>query len=133
MAKLDIGSGPKDYWVSTDPDWWHLDKEEYDGVIRWKCPERLPVSNKEVEEAYIGQLLVSLTVGEQIELAKELVRVMKDDGLIRVHCYDGVLGHVEFFEELDRNGWIILTEELINYIEGECKTYMVEIKKLGGE
>jgi len=134
MVKLDLGSGPRDFWVSDESDWLHLDCEPYEGVIQWTCPEPIPVKDRSVEVAYLGQLLVELSIEQQLALADELVRVMKDDGVIRVHDYDGVLGYPEFFRRLEQHGWRRVKEELVNVFEEPdgtilC-TYMVELKKI---
>ena len=52
--KLDLGSGPKEYWVEDTPDWIHLDCEKYDGVVEWRCPDRIPVEDDSTDEVYIG-------------------------------------------------------------------------------
>jgi len=130
MVKIDVGSGPRDYWVDDSPEWIHLDCKPYEGVIQWTCPDPLPFDDGEVEEAYIGQLLVELTEAQQVALADELARVMRPDGVIRIHDYDGSLGYPEFFQGLQAHGWIRVREELVNF-DGEEATYLVEVRKGG--
>jgi len=134
MVKLDIGSGPKDYWYSEDPEWLHLDCEPYEGVIPWTCPSQLPIENNSVDEVYMGQFLIELDINQQLALADELARVMKSDGRILIHDYNGSSGFPEFFERMEKHGWYRIQEELQNVFEepdGELiVTYLVELQKL---
>jgi len=136
MLKLDIGSGPKDHWYSEDPEWVHLDCEGYEGVVKWECPERLPVDDTSVDEVYIGQLLIEIHPKTQLELAKELVRVMKEKGVIKVHCYNGIVNFPEFFSFLRRKGWHVEKDELVNrYVDDGTvmETYLIELRRVPGE
>ena len=133
--KLDIGSGPKEFWFKPEEkDWIRLDCEEYEGVTHWVCPEKLPAPDNSVEEAYVGQFLIETSPEEHKALAKELVRVMRPNGVIRVHCYGMIATWTEFVKELEKSGWVPFTEELVNVIEREgdlpIRTYMSEIRKL---
>ena len=136
MLKLDIGSGDREHWYSEDPEWVHLDCEPYEGVIVWECPEKIPVKNKSVDEVYIGQFLIEIHPETQLELAKELVRVMKETGVIKVHCYNGILGFPEFFVYLRSRGWHVDKDELVNrYVDDGVvmETYLIELRRVKGE
>jgi len=137
MLKLDLGSGPRNRWYSEDPEWIHLDCEPYEGVIIWECPENIPVGDKMVDEVYIGQLLIELAIEDHLALAREVDRVMKDDGVVKVHCFGGILGFYEFFKLLSDCGWHVEKYELTNRsVERSgtvMETYMIEMKKVPGE
>jgi len=133
--KLDIGSGDKEHWFKPEEkDWVRLDCEEYEGVRKWVCPDKLPVEDNSVDEVYIGQFLIETSPKDHKALAKELIRVMKKDGVIRVHCYGQIATWVEFVKELEKEGWVPFNEELVNVVEREgdlpIRTYISEIKAL---
>ena len=132
--KLDIGSGDKEHWFKPEEQGWiRLDCERYEGVTYWVCPDKLPVEDNSVSEVYIGQFLIETSPAEHRELAKELIRVMKDDGIIRVHCYESIATWKEFVKTLEKAGWIPFTEELVNVYESDgdlIKTYISEIRRV---
>ena len=130
--KLDIGSGPREYWISEDSDWIHLDREAYEGVVQWEWPkDKLPVGNNEVDEIWIGQLFVELEREWLKPLAMEVDRVCRKGARLRVHCYDEKQRWMEFFGWLEMNGWVCKKEELVNEWD-EGQTWLIEMVK-GGE
>jgi len=132
--KLDLGSGPRSHWVSEGPDWLHLDCDDYEGVIKWLCPERIPVGDESVDEVYIGQFLIELDKVSYMELAREVDRVCKTGAILQVHCYgnerSGVEVWKEFFDSLECRGWTLIGEELVNkWKEEGLYTYLVKLVK----
>lgn len=128
MVKLDLGSGPRERWVSSDPEWLHFDCEDYEGVIKWNCPGKLPFDANVVDEIYIGQLLVETSIADHLSLADEIARIMKSEGLVRILDFDGVLGFPEFFRRMETYGWLRVKEELNHILLDGTKQYLVELK-----
>ncbi|MCD6214671.1 MAG: hypothetical protein J7J46_06815 [Candidatus Desulfofervidus sp.] len=130
--KLDLGSGPKGYWVEDTPDWVHLDCEKYEGVMKWECPERIPVEDGSTDEVYIGQLLIALDRIARMELAREVDRVCRVGAVLQVHCYgderSGVRVWREFFDLLECRGWTLIKEEPVNRWE-RGYTYLITLVK----
>jgi len=125
--KIDLGSGPKECWYRADEDGWlRFDKEPFEGVIRWRCPDPIPVPDRSVEVAFLGQLLVYLELDEQKALAAELDRVMKRDGIIKVHKYG--VETTGLIAELKKYDWIVESAELTNIVPDEpLETYWFTI------
>ncbi|RLG19665.1 hypothetical protein DRN74_06490 [Candidatus Micrarchaeota archaeon] len=135
-VKLDIGSGPGNFWFWSKDDGdtvLRLDRVPFEGVIRWECPDPLPVEDKVTDEAFIGGMLIELDTQQQLSLADELNRVMKDDGVIWMRVYGGSLGFPRFFKKLRELGWWVVKEEMNNIVrEGNTLVtdYFVEIRKV---
>ena len=135
-VKLDIGSGPGNFWFWSEDDGdtvLRLDRVPFEGVIRWECPDPLPVKDKVTDEAFIGGMLIELDTQQQLSLVDELNRVMKDDGVIWMRVYGGSLGFPRFFKKLRELGWWVVKEEMNNIVrEGNTLVtdYFVEIRKV---
>ena len=129
MDKLEVGSGGEDFWFwSRDQEAIRLDCDPYDGVTKWVCPDRMPVEDNIIMDCYVGQFLIECTIQDHMALALELNRVMKTDGKIRIHCYDGTAGFKDFFERMKELGWTIISEELVNKCD-ETETFMVTLRR----
>jgi len=132
--KVDIGSGSRDHWYKENEEGWlRLDCDKYKDVVQWTCPERMPIESNTVEEAFIGKLLIEISLDDHKKLAEELIRIMKDDGKIIIECYRGVLGFKEFFEHMYKGGWKVVKMELNNfYIDDnvDMSTYIIELRLL---
>jgi len=126
--RIDLGSGPKETWYRADEsDWLRLDKEPYEGVTKWEWPnDPIPVRDHCVDVAFLGQFLAYIEYDDQIALAAELARVMKRDGIIRVHKYGietkGLIAALREFS------WIVSSVELVNVVPDEkLETYWFTI------
>jgi len=131
--KLDIGSGPRDYWISEDEEWIHLDKDNYPGVVQWEWPrDRIPMDDETVDEVWIGQLFIELERDWLAPLAMEVHRVCKKGAKLRVHCYgnerSGRETWQEFFGWLEQHDWVCRKEEIVNKWE-EGQTWLIEMEK----
>lgn len=135
-VKLDIGSGPDNFWFWPEDDEdtvLRLDRVPFEGVIQWECPDPLPVKDKVASEAFIGGVLNELSVQQQLSLADELNRVMRDDGVIWMRVYGGSLGFPRFFERLRESGWYAVKEELNNLAKEKDSLvvdYFIEIRRV---
>ena len=132
MRRLDVGSGGKEHWFwPEDPLCIKLDCDTYEGVLRWDCPDRMPLNSKTIDDCYVGQLLIECSVSDHLMLASELDRVMKRKSLIRVHCYSGVPGFREFFYKMGVLGWDVESSDLVNKTD-EVETFMVRLRRTHG-
>jgi len=131
--KIDLGCGPRARWYKADePDWLRLDMEPYEGVTPWVCPEdRIPVPDRSIEEAFVGQLLIYLSLDDQRLLARELNRVMRKDGIIQIEKFSvDTEGCINTLREL---GWTIASVELIDTRPGELYRFVLVFSKGGDE
>ena len=136
LYALDIGSGPEENWYDFGDQFKvvRLDIEPFDGIVKWNCPEPLPIKSDTIDKVYLGQFLIKVPVQDSLKLAKELNRVVKDTGEILIHCYYGILRFPQFFKEMEIYDWYIISLELVNYIEEEgVTTYLVKLQKLRKE
>ena len=124
-TKLDLGSGPRDrWWKPYDNDVLHLDIEGFKGTTKWEAGDRIPVLDNSIQEAYVGWLLIEVDIQTNIDIAKELTRVMKKTGRILVTDYGNICNEREnrnekleedwgeFFETLRCAGWVLVKQEL---------------------
>lgn len=115
-VRLDLGSGPKNRWCSYDKEWAHLDCEDYEGVIKWCCPDKIPVDSKSIRQVHCSGLLIEIDSELQKELAREIDRVVREDGIVTLKCYGGDKDFnfdERFFSEMFRLGWEVKSEEIV--------------------
>jgi len=74
-----------------------------------------------VEEAFLGQLLIYLSLDDQRVLAQELNRVMSKDGVIQIQKFSiDTEGYIDTLKEL---GWVITSVKLIDTFPSEPEVY----------
>lgn len=131
--KLDLGSGPEDFWYwQYGTDVIRIDVEKYPKVVQANCSS-LPIKDNTIKECFIGRLLVETSIDTHIQMAHELNRVMRSDGQIKMHVYFGTLGFVDFFRTMEQLGWYRVTEELNNFIDWPDEfviDYIIKLEKI---